>query len=91
MEFDRIKQIRVLHMLLISAFVVTIIAAPFREAIPSWEYVFAFGYLVCWILGIRYERQIIVQSGVATASEVRLAERNAASWLFKGRDPEDPR
>lgn len=91
MEFDKIKQIRVLHMLVISAFIVVILLPTLREMIPYWEYVFAFGYVLCWILGIRYERQVILNSGVADASEVRVAERNAASWIFKGKDPEDPR
>ena len=91
MQFDRLKQIRLLHMLVISAFIIIILVQDLRESIPYWEFLLAFGYMICWVMGIRYERQVIIRSGIAKPAELRIAERNAASWIFQVRDPEDPR
>ena len=92
MELTKIKRIRLAHMLVVSVFVVVTILDGVRAALPYWEFVLATGFILCWILGVRYERQVILSSGLLDATELRLAERNASSWIFQlDEDPEDPR
>lgn len=78
-------------MLVISVFILIALLEGLRAAVPYWEYLLGGGFILAWMLGVRYERQVIVEAGVAEEGEVRLAERNASNWLIQGEDPEDPR
>lgn len=55
---------------------------PVREVVPQWEILLAVGLIVIWGLGQRYERELIIEAGLADSEDVRQVERENSSWLF---------
>lgn len=72
---------RLLHMLILTAFVAVAIIEPFRAVVPMWEYVLGVGFMLVWLLGQRYERMVVVEAGLAERHEVREAERASQTWF----------
>lgn len=51
-----------------------------RTAVPYWEVVLAVGLILTWMLGRRYERELIVEAGLADLEEIRRVEREGSRW-----------
>lgn len=72
---------RLLHMLVLTGFVAVAVVEPIQAMVPRWEFVLAAGIVVSWMLGQRYERTIVVASGLADPEELREAERESSTWV----------
>ncbi len=75
-------QSRVVHMGILSVFILIALVEPLQEALPRWRGILAVAILFAWMLGQRYEREIIVNAGVADKEEVVQVERDRSSWFF---------
>ena len=82
MSISKIRRIRLAHSLFITGLVLVVVLEQIREAIPYWEFLIAGSLILVWILGIRYERAVVVLSGLATRQEVKEAEKTGYQWLF---------
>lgn len=83
MQLNSILQHRFVHMVILIAFIIVTLFEQTREIIPMWEYILAFGFLLVWMLGQRYEREILIEAGLAEREEIIEVERNRATWLWR--------
>ena len=83
MPFNSIMQQRMVHMVILIAFIIITLFEQAREVLPMWEYILAFGFLIVWMLGQRYEREILIDAGLAERDEVIEVERNRATLLWR--------
>lgn len=67
-------------MLALTVFVAIALFAPLRAVLPMWDLALAVGVLAAWMLGQRYEREIIVEAGVADRDDVLEVERRSMKW-----------
>ncbi len=82
MELNDVFGNRWVQLSVITLFVVLAVLEPLHALIPRWEIVLAVGFIVTWMFGQRYEREIVVEAGLADRQDVMDAERDAAGFLF---------
>lgn len=75
---------RLVNMLVLTAFVAVALFDPVQAIVPRWELLLAVGVVLAWMLGQRYEREVVVGAGLAERTDVIQAEREALSWLSRG-------
>lgn len=74
--------LRTVGILLMTALVAIAMFDPVRDALPGWHVVVAVGVVAIWMLAQRYEREVVVEAGLADRDDIQQAERNADRWLF---------
>lgn len=84
MDYRRILGKRLFHMLLLSAFVAVALFPPIRALLPAWDLALAIGILAAWMLGQRYEREMIVDAGLADREDILAEERKSMRWRRSG-------
>ena len=68
-------------MLIMIAFILIVLSEGIQAELPYWEFVVSGGIIWVWMLGSRYERQVIVDAGLADPDDVKAAEQDASTWL----------
>ena len=81
MDTQAIRKMRLRHMLIISAFVIFALVDWFQQAVPRWELLLAIGFLGMWMLGIRYERNVVLMADLTTEEELKEAEEVGYWWV----------
>lgn len=81
MSTASIRRTRVIHTLIVSSFVLILLLDWLRELVPYWEFVLAGGFVMVWMLGIRYERLVVIATGLATREELEEAEKLGHTWI----------
>lgn len=81
MDTRAIRKMRLRHMLIISAFVIFALVDWFQQTVPQWELILAVGLLGMWMLGIRYERKLVLMADIATEDELKEAEEVGYWWV----------
>lgn len=71
---------RLLHTIVLTAFVAVALFDQLQAVVPRWELLLAVGVVLAWMLGQRYEREVVVGAGLADRADVIEAEREASSW-----------
>ncbi len=84
MDSNSLRWRRVIHMIIISLFIVILLLEGVREVIPRWDIVLAIGFVLVWMMGIRYERQVILESGLVEKDELKEAEMVGYRWINWG-------
>lgn len=74
---------RWIHNLVLSALAATIILLP-DGSVPRQEIIYAVFVVGAWMLGVSYERNLVIDAGLATASEIADAERAARGFINWG-------
>lgn len=67
-------------MIVLTAFVAVALFPQIRAILPGWDLALAIGILVAWMLGQRYEREMIVDAELADRDDVLEVERRSMSW-----------
>ena len=77
---NRLLGRRIVHMLVLTAFVAVALFRPIRALVPAWDLLLAIGLLVAWMLGQRYEREMIAEAGLVDREKILAVERQSMSW-----------
>lgn len=67
------------HGLVLTAFVLMAVYDPVRDVVPAVNYVIAVGVILAWLLGTRYERELLIRLGAIEREAAIAAERDALS------------
>ena len=81
MDHTKVRRMRVIHTIILSILMVVLILEPIRETIPYWEFLLAFSVIWVWMLGIRYERSVILAHGLADPEDIEKAERASQQFI----------
>ena len=81
MDIGAIRKMRLIHMLILSGLVVFALLDWFPANVPHWELIIAVGFVAMWMLGIRYERNVVLHADLATAEELKEAEEVGYWWV----------
>lgn len=85
MNAGPIRRTRILHTVLLTIFILVVLIESIRQRVPYWEFALAIGYVWMWMLGISYERTVVVESGLASRAEIKRAEETGYRWLDWGK------
>lgn len=76
MEYIDLLASKSVHGLVMTAFILLAIYEPVRELVPAANYLVAIGIIIAWLLGTRFERELLIRSGVLDREAADRAERD---------------